>query len=164
MCVVIDSAVWISLYAGGMHLSAVRLGTVVCAVDAVVAELLTMPDGEQLRKHGLRVEEASGSAVQMAYEWRAEDDRLSAADALSLALAHNHGWRLATRDGPLEEMAARVGVHVLHVVDVIGMLAEAELIAEGDIARFKKGMHDAERPYDKRALGAILKRIKRGDP
>ncbi len=159
MCVVIDSAVWVSLGLAGLHLKALALGRRICSVDAVVEWELVSPSGEELRQAGLRVEEVDGSGVLQAVAWRAQNELLSQADALSLALAHQNGWRLATRDGPLEQLAKSVGVEVVDVVAVLHMMAEAGLLTVGDIKRFRKAMHDARRSYDSKRLKQLRRLI-----
>ena len=75
MCVVVDSAVWISLGAAGLHLKAVALGRRICSVDAVVEAELVSPRGEALKQAGLSVEEVDGPGVLKAMAWRVDDDR-----------------------------------------------------------------------------------------
>ena len=157
MCVVIDSAVWVSLGAAGLHLKAVALGHRICSVDAVVETELLSPSGEELARAGLSVESVDGAGVQKAMAWRAHNELVSQADVLSLALAQQKGWRLATRDGPLEHLAKSVGVETVDVVGVLHMMAEAGLLTTNDIKRFRKAMHDAGRPYDK----TYLKQVRR---
>ena len=132
MCVVIDSAVWFKLYCGDLHIKVLQLGDRVCSVDYVVRkELLAGPNGNILKEHGLRVEEVSGDGVEESDAWRAEYPDLSVGDSLSLALALERGWQLATRDDLLERLSKAVDVPLLCVVDVLMIMAEAHILKIG---------------------------------
>ena len=164
MCVVIDSAVWFKLYCGGLHIKALQLGEQVCSVDYVVRKELLVPSGETLKQQGLRVEEVGGKSVDQARTWREEypELKLTVADVFCLALAWERGWRLATHDCRLATLAKSksVGVPVLCVVEVMRMMAEAGILTEDDIRKFKHGMHRNKEPYDKRKLRDVAKTIK----
>jgi predicted nucleic acid-binding protein len=165
MCVVLDSMVWFSLACGDLHLRILELGSVVCSVDRVVEdELIAGPNGAELVANGLSVEEVSGAGVAQAVAWRERYPALSAADVLSLALALERGWHLATQDGDLRTLAEEVGVPLLCVVDVLAMMAQAGLLVDADIARFKYGMYTSERPYDKSKLRQVEKVMKSTAP
>ncbi len=160
MCVVIDSAVWFKLYCGDLHIKVLQLGEQVCSVDVVREELLASPKGETLTERGLRVEEVSGEGVDRARAWRKDNDDLSVGDSLSLALALERGWRLATQDNLLEKLTKQVSVPLLCVVDVMRMMAEAGILTEDDVRKFKHGMYRNEESYDKRKLRDVAKSIK----
>ena len=159
MCVVvIDSPVWIKLYCGGLHIKVLALGDRICSVDHIVEEeLLAQPRGVLLREHGLRVESVSGDGVARALGWRAEHPELSVGDSLSLALALEQGWQLATHDALLEGLAERVSVPILCVVDVLMIMAEAGILTEYDIRRFRRRMYEADEPYDTAKLKPVLR-------
>jgi len=161
MCVVIDSAVWFALGCGNLALKAVQLGRVICAVDYVVdEELLSAPKGSDLRVHGLRVEEVGPKGVAQVAVWGPDHPRLGAADLLSLALAWEHNWRLATHDSELEELAGMVGVPVLCVVDIMEMMARTSILTLADIAIFKRAMFVRKEPYSKRKLRDVERLLK----
>ena len=161
MCVVLDSNVWFSLYCGGLHLKVLQLGDRVCSVDYVVREeLISGPNGEVLKEHGLRVEEVSGEGVEKAYAWRAAWPELSMGDVFSLALAWERGWGLATRDDLLERLAKSEDVALLCVVGVMRMMAEAGILTEDDIRNFKRRMYVDKRPYDKRKLHEVARLVR----
>lgn len=161
MCVVLDSNVWFSLYCGDLHLKVLQLGDRVCSVDHVVREeLLSTPRGGVLKERGLRIEEVSGEGVEKAYAWRDRHRDLSVGDSLSLALALERGWPLATRDDLLERLAESVGASLVCVVDVMRTMAEAGILTEGDIRKFKRGMYIQKRPYDKSKLREVAKLLR----
>jgi len=76
-------------------------------------------------------------------------------DVFSLALAWERGWGLATRDDLLERLAKSEDVAVLCVVGVMRMMAEAGILREDDIRKFKRGMYIEKRPYNKRRLREV---------
>lgn len=159
MSIVVDSAVWFDLHRSGLAFKVLKLD--VCTVDVVVDELIVGPSGDELVKQGLRICTLTGDAVEQATEWRAEDERLSFADAAALALAQSKGYQLATRDGALEELAAKEGVETLGLLDLVERMANEGLLTMRDLERLKKELYEAKRPYDKAAVKRIEKLVKK---
>ena len=131
-----------------------------CTVDFVVDELIVGPSGEELVKQGLRVCTLPADEVDRVVQWRAEDETLALADASALALAQSKGYELATRDGALEKLAQKEGVVTLGFLDVVERMAKEGLLTIGDVARLKKELYKAQRPYDKDAVKRIEKLVK----
>lgn len=153
MCIVVDANVWFDLHCGGLHIAALSLGDRIRSVDIVVEQqLLASPSGEELRQGGLYVEVLPPEGVLQAQAWRGDHIELEVADVFSLALASLNQWTLATRDGPLTTLAKAEGVPVIITVELISTIAETGVLTIADINKFKKGMYQAGRPYDKALL------------
>lgn len=161
MTIVLDATVWIDLHVAGLHEKVLVLGSKICSVDVLVREELLIPDGAKLEGLGLQVCELDGAGVAQAAQWAAEAPELSTHDCFSLELARRNGWRLATGDGPLRKKAAAEGVELCDTLDVLDLLADADMLDMADLRQFKRRLYQGRRKYDSRKAKALEKRLRR---
>jgi len=158
---VIDSAVWMSLYCGRLHLIVLQLGDRIFSVDYIVeVELKGSPSGDILKQNGLTIKELDGTWVGQAEAWRTGNPELSTGDVFSLALALQETACLATRDANLEKFADAKGATVCDVLTIISEMLDANLLTSMDMSRFRKGMSDQGRDYDIERFKQLAKRVK----
>jgi len=160
MRIVLDSAVWFHLDRCGIALKVASMGRELCTLDAVLAEMHERPTEAELRATGVAVEPVTSEQMELSIAYRERSWEVSVTDAYCLAVAKTEGMTLATRDGPLEDLAAAEGVNLCRVEHVVLTMAEAGLLTETEVATFRKYAHDHLRPLDRSATKRAQKAAK----
>lgn len=151
MCIVLDSAVWFHLGRCGIALKVAGASDALCTLEVVLRELRERPTEAEVRASGVSIETVTPEQMQLAMEYRRRCLAVSVTDAYCLAVARTRGMTLATRDGPLEDLARAEGVKVCRVEHVVESMAQAGLLTQAEVSTFRKYAHDHLRPLDRAA-------------
>ena len=114
--------------------------------DALEDELINPPELiDRLTELGLEAVSLIDNEFQLAYSIRTQHLKLSAYDAIALAIAMNRHIDLATGDRRLRKVAESKGVKVIGSIGIVDMLYEKGIISPQEalscLSMFKKINH-----------------------
>jgi len=127
---VTDANVWIDLRHGGLIPAAFALDVTWAAPDIVVRHELRSPLGTGLLRRGLLELTLSPAEISAALALRRAYGGISAADAMTLALAESRQMILVTGDGPLRRAAKGQDVRHHGVLWVLDLLVSAQIVGQ----------------------------------
>jgi len=127
---VVDTSVIIDIHHGGLLEEVFSLPYRFIAPDVLVTEMKT-PPGSALLALGL--ESVELSSEQVLEVWRLVETyrRVSTNDIFAVVIAREHNTHLVTSDGPLRDVALRVGISVRGTLWILDELLRLDIVTPG---------------------------------
>ena len=128
-----DTSVLIDIERAGLMAHLFALPHEFVVPDLLYDRELAPHGGADLVARGLRIEDLSGTEVQLAAQVRRQNGALSLPDAYAFSLARERGWTLLTGDGLLRILARRAQLPMHGVLWIFDEMEVHDVCSSDDL-------------------------------